>query len=109
MVYRAPSFIRTAYVQLVFRFFFRNFSHVASIHCRSALENCGPVTAGMTLRDCIRTVVTFKTPNLKIKKIKKSNINHNVELARQNSRHFATPPLVTLRNDVLETKTVISH
>ena len=106
MVYRAPSFIRTAYVQLVFRFFFRNFSHVASIHCRSALENCGPVTAGMTLRDCIRTAVTFKTPNLKIKK---SNINHNVELARQNSRHSATPPLVTLRNDVLETKTVISH
>ena len=109
MVYRAPSFIRAAYVQLVFRFFFRNFSHVASIHCRSALENCGPVTAGMTLRDCIITAVTFKTPNLKKKIQNKNNINNNVELARENSRHFATPPLVTLRNDVLETRTVIPH
>ena len=109
MVYRAPSVIRTAYVQLVFSLFFCNFSHVASIHCRSALQNCGPVTAGMTLRDCIRTVVTFKTPNLKKKIQNKNNINNNVELARENSRHFATPPLLTLRNDVLETRTVIPH
>ena len=109
MVYRAPSFIRAAYLQLVFRFFFRKFSHVASIHCRSALENCGPVTAGMTLRDCIRTVVTFKTPNLKKKIQNKNNINNNVELARENSRHFATPPLVALRNEVLETRAEIPH